>query len=164
MYEVRKQRLAQLITERFEGSQKDFADAVEKAPAQIAHYLRGNRNLGEAVAREIEKKLDLSPGWLDGIEQQPGAQLTSDVVALQRKISTLEKQLEESRAVISQLVRIAAEGEAVLRGAKIVEVAESKTVQRRSPRYQEAPPGVAAHGDYGYPSLPSQKTRNKRAS
>ena len=164
MYEVRKQRLAQLITERFEGSQKDFAEAVEKAPAQIAHYLRGNRNLGEAVAREIEKKLALSPGWLDGIEHQPGAQLTSDVVALQRKISTLEKQLEESRAVISQLVRIAAEGEAVLRGTKTVEVAESKTVTRSSRRYEDAPPAVAGHEDYGYPPLPTPKGRNKRAS
>lgn len=164
MYEVRKQRLAQLITDRFEGSQKDFADAVEKAPAQIAHYLRGNRNLGEAVAREIEKKLDLSPGWLDGIEQLQGIQLTGDVVALQRKISALEKQLEECRALIGQLIRIAAEGEAILRATKIVEVAGSKAAQRRSPRYQEAPPGVAAHGDYGYPPLPPQKARKKRAS
>ena len=51
--------------EKFDGSQTNFARAAKKSFSQINQYLNGVRNIGEKVAREIEKNLGLSTGYLD---------------------------------------------------------------------------------------------------
>lgn len=61
-------RVKALITERFNGSQTDFAKAIKKAPAQVNQWLNGYRNIGNGAAADIERELDLIRGYLDGEE------------------------------------------------------------------------------------------------
>ena len=63
---TRADALKTLIREKFNDNQSAFALAVGKSVAQINQYLNGVRNIGEKVAREIEVKLDLPIGYLDG--------------------------------------------------------------------------------------------------
>ena len=64
--EVRKERVQELINERFNGKKIDFARAIGKATAQVSHWLTDQRVIGNGVASDIEKALDLPRGWLDG--------------------------------------------------------------------------------------------------
>lgn len=63
---TRLDRVKFLIDERFNGSQTDFSRAIKKSPAQINQWLNGYRNIGDAVALNIEKSLGLPQGYLDG--------------------------------------------------------------------------------------------------
>lgn len=72
MDEIKQIRLANLKTlleQKFAGSQARMADATERNPAQIRAILNphsvGGRWIGEKVARDIELKLELAPGWMD---------------------------------------------------------------------------------------------------
>ena len=67
IYEARTQRLAQLIKERFGGSQTRFAAAVALPIANVNARLYGT-NIGERLARRIEETLNLPYLWLDGID------------------------------------------------------------------------------------------------
>lgn len=58
--------LKTLIAERFAGSQADFARAVGKSPSLVWQYLNGHRQIGEKFARDVERKLRLPTGYLDG--------------------------------------------------------------------------------------------------
>lgn len=49
--------LKHLIDTHFGGSQAAFANAIGKSPAQVHHWLKGIRNIGDAVARQIELSL-----------------------------------------------------------------------------------------------------------
>nr|DAP72498.1 MAG TPA: Repressor protein CI [Caudoviricetes sp.] len=66
MNETRKQRVRQLIDERFGGRQVDFARAVGKKQAQVTHWLTDQRPIGNGIASDIETALNLPRGWLDG--------------------------------------------------------------------------------------------------
>lgn len=61
----RQKRLRQLIDDKFEGKQADFARAIKRSPAQVHQWLAGHRRLGDAGVMHIEKTLRLS-GWFDG--------------------------------------------------------------------------------------------------
>ena len=63
-------RLKTLIGDQFGGSQKEFAKAVKKNPAQVSHWLNGVRGIGDGVAAQIETALDLPRGWMDGKESR----------------------------------------------------------------------------------------------
>jgi transcriptional regulator with XRE-family HTH domain len=65
----RKKLLQQLIEERFGGTQAKFARAIGRSEAQVNQWLTGYRNIGEAGARLIEKKLKLPQWWMDGLPQ-----------------------------------------------------------------------------------------------
>lgn len=54
-----------LINEKFDGRQKDFADAINKPPSQVNQWLNGFRNVGDALALHIEKSLNLPHGYLN---------------------------------------------------------------------------------------------------
>ncbi|UDL04003.1 helix-turn-helix domain-containing protein [Marinobacter sp. CA1] len=62
----RREAVKRLIDERFGGKQADFARAINRSPSLVWQCLNGHRNIGEKLAREIENKLRLKPGWLDG--------------------------------------------------------------------------------------------------
>lgn len=78
IYEARRQRLAQLIDERYGGSQTRFAAAVDLVPPSVNERLyhprphttsiAPRRNIGERLARRIEEKLQLPQYWLDGLD------------------------------------------------------------------------------------------------
>lgn len=61
----RIERVKTLIEERYNGNQTEFARAVGKAAAQVNQWMNGHRNIGNGVASDIEKALDLPRGWLD---------------------------------------------------------------------------------------------------
>lgn len=62
----RQEKLQQLIDERFKGNAAAFARAIERFPAQVHHWLKGIRSIGDAGARHIELSLDLPQGWFNG--------------------------------------------------------------------------------------------------
>lgn len=68
---TRLDRIKNLINERFNGNQAEFARAIKKSPAQINQWLNGYRNIGDGVASHIENALELPRGWIDGKEEQP---------------------------------------------------------------------------------------------
>nr|DAS68567.1 MAG TPA: Repressor protein CI [Caudoviricetes sp.] len=61
----RLDKVKELIEKRFNGSQAEFARAIEKAPAQVNQWLNGYRNIGNGAAAQIEDSLSLPRGWLD---------------------------------------------------------------------------------------------------
>lgn len=64
----RLDKMKELIEKRFNGSQAEFARAIEKAPAQVNQWLNGYRNIGNGAAAHIEGVLSLPRGWLDSKE------------------------------------------------------------------------------------------------
>lgn len=64
----RLDKMKELIEKRFNGSQAEFARAIEKAPAQVNQWLNGYRNIGNGAAAHIEDVLSLPRGWLDSKE------------------------------------------------------------------------------------------------
>jgi hypothetical protein len=65
--EKRRVAVQGLIDGRFGGRVIDFARAIERSPAQVWQFMN-QRNIGERLARQIEAKLDLRRGELDGEE------------------------------------------------------------------------------------------------
>ena len=62
----RREKLQLLIDEKFKGNAAAFARAIERSPAQVHHWLKGIRSIGDAGARHIELTLDLPQGWFNG--------------------------------------------------------------------------------------------------
>jgi len=68
---TRREKLAILIREA--GSQSELSEKIEKAPAQISQWLNASTNsktgkprvMSNAIAREIELKLEKPFGWMD---------------------------------------------------------------------------------------------------
>ena len=89
--EIRRQRVLQLITERFHGVDAQFADAIDRSPTQVARWFMETKNrrpIGEKIARDIEKQLNLARGWLDtepGAEA-PGVQQPLGVYAIKTEV------------------------------------------------------------------------------
>lgn len=67
--ELRRVNLQKLVDDRFQGNKAALSRAAEIHPNHVNLVLTPNkkhqRNLGEGLAREIEKKLGLAEGWLD---------------------------------------------------------------------------------------------------
>lgn len=65
----RLEKVKELIENRFNGSQAEFARAIGKAPAQVNQWMNGYRNIGTGAAAHIEATLSLPRGWLDSKEE-----------------------------------------------------------------------------------------------
>lgn len=61
--EMRRRKLRQLIQQH--GSQRLLASASGMDPSHISQIMTSKRNMGEKLAREVEKSLRLTPGWFD---------------------------------------------------------------------------------------------------
>lgn len=68
-HDIRRANLLKLIDERFEGNKGRFADTVGRKRPLIYRLFSdaegSRRDIGEELARDIEHKLGLKPGWLD---------------------------------------------------------------------------------------------------
>ena len=64
---IRKERLKELMESRGYTSVGDFAKSLERSTSQVSDLLRGAIPFGEKLARSIEHKAQLPPGWLDEI-------------------------------------------------------------------------------------------------
>ena len=65
--DIRRENLRQLIKTEFK-TRAEFAEKINKSPSQVAMWFmssKGKRAIGEKVAREIEKCLELNQGELD---------------------------------------------------------------------------------------------------
>lgn len=63
--DIRRARLAQLIDERYEGSQARYIDETGENQGEISALLRTKKSFGERKARKLEAKSNLPTGWLD---------------------------------------------------------------------------------------------------
>lgn len=61
---IRRARLAQLIQEKYEGSQAKFVDETGENQGEISGLLR-TKAFGEKKARKLEEKCGLPRGWFD---------------------------------------------------------------------------------------------------
>lgn len=62
---IRRARVNKIIDEQFGTVLAEFARAIERDDAQVWQYVKGDRNIGERMARHIEAKLKLARGDLD---------------------------------------------------------------------------------------------------
>ena len=69
IYTQRRLRLQELVDNRFGGSKAAFSKESGISPAYLSRLLNPKsaqpKRLGEDLAREIEARLRLAPGWLD---------------------------------------------------------------------------------------------------
>lgn len=64
--------MRRLLASRFEENQASLARAIHRAPATVWRLLTDGdhaKRIGEALARDIERELQLAPYWLDGAAQ-----------------------------------------------------------------------------------------------
>jgi 3,4-dihydroxy 2-butanone 4-phosphate synthase/GTP cyclohydrolase II len=69
--DIRRARLAQLIRERYDGSQARFVDETGENQGEVSGLLR-TKSFGERKARKLEAKCQVPAGWLD-IEDEEAA-------------------------------------------------------------------------------------------
>lgn len=67
--DVRRENLQRLLTGY--RSQRQFAEGAGLAAAYVSQMVNGTREMGEDVARRIERALGLSPGWMDADHDSP---------------------------------------------------------------------------------------------
>lgn len=79
---IRRQNLERLLKERYNGRIAELSRAIQRDDAYVWQLLKGKRNIGERVARDIEIKLDLARGSLDSATLSPSASLTADELEL----------------------------------------------------------------------------------
>lgn len=75
IYANRRERLRQLIEERFDWNQSKFAKALSFRQSSVSEYVTGAKTIGERVAHRIENAAGLPPGWLN--KQDPRAKLVT---------------------------------------------------------------------------------------
>jgi plasmid maintenance system antidote protein VapI len=119
---IRKSNLLAQI-DRF-GSQRAFAEQAGLAPAHVSQMVTDRRNMGDEVARRIEKNLDLSDGYMDLQHQNSDYSgrdfadhfnriAENDSEALQTmllKIDRVEELSAKTRRAIERIERAAREG------------------------------------------------------
>lgn len=98
---IRRSRLRKLIAERFHGINAQLASKIERQPDYVSRLLtekpRHRRDLGEKLAREIERKVGLPSGWLDideasdSLIQQPLGIYNVSEVLQQRLLELFDK-------------------------------------------------------------------------
>jgi phage repressor protein C with HTH and peptisase S24 domain len=69
--DLRRERLKQLIRERFDNNQSAFSRAVGSSSNYVNRVLHGQKNLGEDLARKFEQALRLEPYWFDAKAEHP---------------------------------------------------------------------------------------------
>lgn len=67
--DIRRHRLHKLLLTMFSGRKSSLAEAIGKPASYVSRLFSDNpahsRNIGETMAREIEKSLGVDPGYLD---------------------------------------------------------------------------------------------------
>lgn len=62
---IRRSRLAELISQKYGGSQAKFIEQTGENQGEVSGLLR-SKSFGEKKARKLEEKCSLPKGWLDG--------------------------------------------------------------------------------------------------
>lgn len=90
LMDSRADRLRIIRRDRFNGSTADLGAAIGKSPAQIGQWFSGYRNIGDGVARQIETRLGLNQGYLDGQAGPSNDQIVSAALASVHDLTTPE--------------------------------------------------------------------------
>jgi hypothetical protein len=69
-----------LIDQFDAGNQADFARRIDRTPAVVWQYLSGHREMGEKLARHIERRLRLPAGWMDDSGKASADYIDGEVV------------------------------------------------------------------------------------
>lgn len=69
---TRRLNMRRLINRDYGSKQADFASAIGRQPDYVSRCLKGSKGIGEDLARDIESKLRLTPGWLDREQGKEG--------------------------------------------------------------------------------------------
>lgn len=97
IYNIRKRNLRRIINDSFGGVAANLSRALDVQPNVISRIFTRNekhrRNVGNEMAREIERVVHLQPGWLDR-EHWPPARAHDD---------ELPKELLEIVKILKQL-------------------------------------------------------------
>jgi len=102
------------------GSKADFAREVDVSQAHLYQMRTGRRNVGDKIARRIEKRKRLPEGWMDhdhapeGLEEALGHHVLSDEA---RGVADVWDSLPENvrHALLAFLNTMVAEGSPTLR-------------------------------------------------
>ena len=117
-YEIRRQKVEELIRVRCDGVYAKFADKIERSPSYVGRMLYpegkpGKKNISDTLIDVIEKKFNLPRGWLDGIaESQTDTIKPSELkeatltVEQERMLRVMERLGEERQAAIVELLEI----------------------------------------------------------
>jgi hypothetical protein len=81
--DIRRARLAQLIQEKYGGSQARFVDETGENQSEVSGLLRA-KSFGERKARKLETKCELPQGWLD-IDPGPNDAAKTSQAAVQQQ-------------------------------------------------------------------------------
>jgi transcriptional regulator with XRE-family HTH domain len=94
--DTRKSNLRLVIARHSKkGTTAKFARDIEYDPSQLSQILTGQRNMGETLAREIEKRAKLPKGYLDN--EHP-----DDTIALANELAAAHG--EEAQAVLQRYI------------------------------------------------------------
>ena len=71
-YEIRRQKVMELIENRCGGVHAKFAEKIDRSPSYVGRMLyeegkKGKKNISDTLIDVIEEKFNLTRGWLDGI-------------------------------------------------------------------------------------------------
>ena len=69
---TRRTKLRTFLDSRLGGVEAELARRIKRSPSQTSDMLAGRKSFGEKVARDIERLLELEPGWLDGEDRHAG--------------------------------------------------------------------------------------------
>lgn len=98
IYKTRLDNLLTLIEKA--GSQRKFAEDINRSEGQVSQYVRGHKNLGDEFCRHVERVYGLPQGSMDlpaGTESPP----VLDESALREIIEAVESVLERERITLS---------------------------------------------------------------
>jgi len=94
--DIRRARLAQLIDERYEGSQSKFVEHTGENQGEVSALLR-HKSFGEKKARKIEVKAELPVGWLDdasGLQPNDSVKKDTNERHRQRPVLSIVEKVE----------------------------------------------------------------------
>jgi hypothetical protein len=120
----RRSRVRQLIQSRFQGVAAQFAAAIGRSPTQVARWFMAKphkRDIGEKIARDIEKRLALPRGWLDSEDNNHSAQQPLGIYAIdlqkQQQLLDLFDHLseEQQEELLAELIAKKLSNEAIFK-------------------------------------------------
>lgn len=68
MFALRRQKLRDLLNERFGGDRGQFLKAAGITKGRLSQLLDGDEPFGDVAARRLEDRLDLEPGYFDKMD------------------------------------------------------------------------------------------------
>lgn len=81
-----------------------FAERMDMSPAHVSQLINGHRNMGDAVARKLEKKAGLPEGYMDvthtGVADESGTYVATLPGDRQRMLDLMDQMNDKERQTI----------------------------------------------------------------